>query len=98
MKRLTTTLRYWLLRGFIFFAPLGLMACTTTGTAMPEEVLVPVPVPCEIEQVEPTELPTAAPDADIWELAKVAAARLRLIEAENVRLRAANTTPCPGGE
>jgi hypothetical protein len=88
------TLKYWLLRGFIFFAPLSLMACTT-AQSLPKEVLVPLPVPCEVEQVEKTELPTASADADIFELAQVAAARVKLLLAENTRLRAANTNPCP---
>lgn len=91
---MTRILRRWLLRGYILFFPLTLMACTTTQQ-LPREVRVPVPVPCEVEQVEETALPTAGPDADIAELAKVAAARIKLLLAENTRLRAANNNPCP---
>lgn len=91
---MTRTLRYWLLRGYIFFAPLTLMACNTTQN-LPKEVRVPVPVPCEIAQVDPVELPVASADAGIYELAQVASARVLLLMAENERLRAANSTPCP---
>lgn len=92
---MTRTLKYWLLRGYIFFLPLLATACATTP-GLPKETLVPVPVPCEIEQVPKTELPDASPGADIFELAKVAAARIKLLMADNERLRAANTSPCPG--
>lgn len=92
---MTRLFRHWLLRGLIFLAPLGLAACATPGQRLPEEVLVPVPVPCEVEQVEQTGLPVASPDADIFERAQVAAARIKLLLAENERLRAANTNPCP---
>jgi hypothetical protein len=94
---MTRTLKYWMLRGYIFFLPLLAAACATTPTP-PKEVLVPVPVACEIEQVEPTPLPTAAADAGIFELAKVAAARIKLLMADNERLRAANASPCPTPE
>lgn len=92
---MTRTLKRWLLRGFIFFTPLMAAACSTTQD-MPTITMVPVPVPCVIEQVPETKLPVAAPDADIWQLAKVAAARIKLLMADNERLRAANSSPCPG--
>lgn len=91
---MTRTLKYWLLRGYIFFLPLLATACAT-GPTVPKEVLVPVPVPCEVEQVPAPTLPTASPDADVFELAKVAAARIKLLMADTERLRAANTSPCP---
>lgn len=62
----------------------------------PQVVKVPVPVACEIEQVPSLEKPAASSNMGIFDLAKVALARLKIIEAENTRLRAANTTPCPG--
>lgn len=92
---MTRTLKYWLLRGYIFLFPLTLMACATPQR-LPKETLVPVPVACEIEQVPAAQLPTASPDADVFELAKVAAARVKLLLADNERLRAANASPCPG--
>ena len=73
--------------------PLTLAACA--GSALPKEVYIPVPIPCEIEQVPSTELPTASPDANVAGKAAVAAARIELLKAENERLRAANTNPCP---
>ena len=91
---MTETLKYWLLRGYIFFLPLTLMACNTTQS-LPKEVLVPVPVPCEVEQVPLTELPVASPDANVFELAQVAAARVKLLLADRERLAAANANPCP---
>ena len=69
-------------------------ACSTTPQ-LPTEVRIPVPVPCEIEQVPETELPVASPDANVAEKATVAAARIELLKAENTRLRAANNRPCP---
>lgn len=86
-------LRYWLLRGFIFLMPVSLLACATPAKA-PERIMVPMPVPCKIEQVEKSTLPVAAEDASIFERAKVAAARIFTLQAENERLRAANNSPC----
>lgn len=71
-----------------------LVSCTTTPK-LPEVVKVPVPVPCEIEKVEPTELPKVRDDMNVFEAAQVRMAQLQLIIAENLRLRAANDTPCP---
>lgn len=68
-------------------------ACASTP--MPEKTYIPVPIPCEIEQVAKTELPTASPDANVAGKAAVAAARIELLKAENERLRAANNRPCP---
>lgn len=75
-------------------AALSLSACATTPQ-LPKEVRIPIPVPCEIEQVPATELPVAEPDANVARKAAVAAARIELLKAENTRLRAANTSPCP---
>lgn len=86
-------LRYWLLRGFIFLFPFSLLACASPAKA-PVKVMVPVPVPCKIEQVDKTVLPVAPEDASIFERAKVAAARILLLQAENERLHAANNSPC----
>jgi len=91
---MTRTLKYWLLRGYIFFLPLLAAACATAPKP-PKEVLVPVPVACEVAKVEATDLPKAGPDAGVFELAKVAAARIKLLMAENLQLRAANNNPCP---
>lgn len=86
-----TRLQRWLVAvGIVLIAP----ACATTPQ-LPKETLVPVPVPCEIEQVETSELPVAAPGASIAEKAKVAAARIKLLLADRERLVAANTNPCP---
>lgn len=89
-------LRSWLLRGYVFLLPLLLCACATTPD-VPKVVKVPVPVACEIEQVEAAELPAATADMNVFELVQVALARLMLVEAENTRLRAANENPCPVG-
>lgn len=76
------------------FASVTLAACSTTPQ-LPKEVRIPIPVPCEIEQVPSTTLPVASPDANVAEKALVAAARIELLKAENIRLRAANSSPCP---
>lgn len=86
-------LRLWLLKGFILLMPVSLLACASPAKA-PVKVMVPVPVPCKIEQVDKTELPVAPEDASIFERAKVAAARILMLQAENERLRAANKSPC----
>lgn len=86
-----TRLKRWLIAaGITLLVP----ACATTQR-LPEEVLIPVPVPCEVEQVPPIELPQVRPDMNVFEAAKVRMAQLKLLLAENTRLRAANTNPCP---
>lgn len=75
------------------FGALVLSACATTQ--MPEKTYIPVPIPCEIEQVEKTELPQASEGDSLFRLAQVALAQIGLLKAENERLRAANTNPCP---
>jgi hypothetical protein len=86
-----TRLQRWLVAmGIILLVP----ACATTPE-LPKEVRIPIPVPCEIEQVPATELPVAEPDANVARKAAVAAARIELLKAENTRLRAANNSPCP---
>lgn len=77
-----------------FFAALLLAGCVHTPD-LPKEVLVPVPVPCEVEQVSETDLPKVRPDMNIFEVAQVRMAQLKLLTAENTRLRAANNNPCP---
>jgi hypothetical protein len=74
-----------------------LSACSTRQVRLPEVVKVPVPVDCEIEKVPAPVYPEATADMNIFELAKVAMARLAIQNAEIVRLRAANNNPCPGG-
>lgn len=106
MKNLPRLLRYYLLRGMIFLAPLGLTACGGRPEPLPSppekpiEVKVAVPVACEIKQVPASADPakTARPGDDIFTLAKTALASRRVVIAENVELRAANQTPCPGGD
>lgn len=86
-----TRLQRWLVAmGIILLVP----ACASTPE-LPKEVRIPIPVPCEIEQVPATELPVAEADANVARKAAVAAARIELLKAENTRLRAANNSPCP---
>ena len=73
--------------------PLTLAACATMQ--MPEKTYIPVPIPCEVEQVEKTELPTPTGYENLFGLAKIALAQIGLLKAENERLRAANNNPCP---
>jgi hypothetical protein len=63
-----------------------------------KEVLVPVPVACQIEQVPQAQQPQAQRGAGIFDLTKVIAAQRRILMAENERLRAANNNPCPAPE
>lgn len=77
----------------IAIAAITLVSCTTTPK-LPEVVKVPVPVPCEIEKVEPTELPKVRDDMNVFEAAQIRMAQINLIIAENIRLRAANDSPC----
>lgn len=89
-----TRLQRWLVAaGIILLAP----ACTTTRTipGPPVEVLIPVPVPCEPVAVPAPERPPARPGAGLNELARTALADRRVLEADNLRLRAANANPCP---
>lgn len=73
---------------------LAVTACSHTPR-LPEEVLIPVPVPCEIAQVEERELPEMRPDMNVFEAAQTAVAAHKLLLAEVIELRAANRTPCP---
>lgn len=82
------------MRFFLLTSALLLAGCAHTRE-LPKEVLVPVPVPCEVEQVPETELPQVRPDMNVFEAAQVRMAQLKLLLAENTRLRAANTNPCP---
>lgn len=82
------------MRYLLLTSPLLLAACATTP-ALPKEVLVPVPVPCEIEQVPQSELPAVTSDMNVFEAARTRMAELFLLRAENERLRAANSSPCP---
>lgn len=82
------------MRYFLPTSALLLAGCATTET-LPREVLVPVPVPCEIEQVPVSEMPTVSSNMNVFEAAQVRMAQLKLLLAERERLRAANTTPCP---
>lgn len=76
-----------------------LSACATdNGPATPPvEVLVPVPVACEIEQVPAGPRPSdqARAGMTIWELTKIALAERQILLGEVERLRAANQSPCP---
>lgn len=94
MSRLQRWLRHV---GIILTAPLSLAACSTTPS-VPEKVYIPIPVPCEVEQVPETELPVAEDEANVARKAAVAAARIQLLLAENLQLRAANNNPCPKPE
>lgn len=78
-------------------AALLLASCTSTAT-LPKEIRVPIPVPCEIEQVPATELPAPDGDESLYGLAKIALAQIGLLKAENERLRAANNSPCREAE
>lgn len=72
-----------------------LMSPGCTHPAAPAQVVkVPVPVACEIEQVPASDLPPVNA-ANVFTLSASALAQLRTVQAENVRLRAANANPCP---
>lgn len=84
------------MRFFLLTSALALLLAGCAHTQeLPEEVLVPLPVPCEIEQVPETELPQVRPDMNVFEAAQVRMAQIKLLLAENTKLRAANTNPCP---
>lgn len=90
-------LRVKIATGLLVLATFILPACTSTAT-LPKEIRVPVPVPCEIEQVPATELPVPDSDESLYGLAKIALAQIGLLKAENERLRAANNSPCREAE
>jgi len=79
-----------------------LPACSTTNRLPPQappavEVKVPVPVPCEIEQVPGPSYPAAQArqGMSIYDLTRIALADRRVRMGENERLRAATNNPCP---
>jgi len=97
--------RYRLTRIALWLTSLAIMLGGCAGRdrlppqALPaREVLVPVPVACEIEQVPQSRRPTATPGMSIYDLTKVALADRRVLMGENERLRAANNNPCPAPE
>ncbi len=61
------------------------------------EVLVPVPVPCRVEPVASSRLPTASAPipTDIWDGVKLILADRATLKADRERLKAANSNPCP---
>lgn len=86
--------------------PVGLLlllgACASRPKAPPQvpsvvEVKVPLPVPCEIEQVPVPNYPAAQARRGLtaFELAKIVAADRRVRMGEIERLRAAAKNPCP---
>lgn len=75
--------------------PVAALAACSTAAKAPTVVKIPVPVACEIEQVPVLEKPQATSNMGIFDLTKTALANLRILEAENERLRAANANPCP---
>lgn len=80
---------------FLTLIPVAALAACSTAAKAPTVVKVPVPVACEIEQVPVLEKPQAFSNMGIFDLTKTALAKLRILEAENERLRAANSNPCP---
>lgn len=95
--------------GFLFAlvlaaAALSSLAACSTGPKLPvptppaHPVYIPVPVPCEIEQIEPSPLPSDKGfAADIYEAVKVLLADREVLLGDRKKLIAANRTPCPGG-
>lgn len=90
--------KLWLRLGFLFVTPSALAACATRTPPVPPavEVMVPVPVACEIEQVPegPRPTDTATASMGIFELTQRVLAERQVLLGENARLRAANTSPC----
>lgn len=81
----------------------ALSSCTTTGSPLPPprapdavKVLVPVPTPCAVEQVEASTLPSAGgvPN-DIFEAVKRVLADRAVLLGDREKLVAANSDPCP---
>ena len=96
------------LRRYIFWTPaLALAACGAQADrpqlnlAPPQPVIakVAIPVACVIEQVPMPAYPgeLARAEDDIYMAARLTMADRRVRIAERDRLRAANTSPCPGG-
>lgn len=86
----------WLLLGFAVVAALS--GCSASRYEPPKtvEVVVPVPVECQIEQVPTAEKPKVTADMGIFEMARTLLAERQIAQGETARLRAANTNPCPG--
>ena len=97
-------LKYWMLRAFIFISPALVLASCGKVQPLPPPPADPViakvaiPVPCEIAEVPPAEDPAvrARKGDDVFTLAKIALASRAALAGENVELRAANKSPCPG--
>lgn len=95
------TIRRWL-QGFILWTPaLALAACSHAPLVPPQapeavKVLVPVPVPCEVEKVTPSPLATAdGVPPDLFEAVKRVLADRSILLADRTKLAAANSDPCP---
>lgn len=94
------------LRGFIFWTPVvALAACSTTAKApVPPQaaearpVYIPVPKACEVEKVQPSELPSAGGVGDdLYEAVKRVLADRAVLLGDREKLVAANSDPCPEG-
>lgn len=83
----------------LLLTTLFLLGACTTRQPLPGpvvEVQVPVAVPCEIDQVDTSPLPSAegVPN-DIFDAVKIVLADRALLKADREKLKAANTSPCP---
>ena len=89
-------------RFFAFVAAMSLTSCATKPLTPPQappavEVLIPVPVPCQVAQVAPSKLPTASTSIpnDIYRAVQLVLADRAVLRADRARLAAANSNPCP---
>lgn len=79
-----------------------LQGCATKPLTPPQappavEVLIPVPVPCQVAQVASSGLPTASEPikGDIYRAVQLILADRAVLKADRERLQAANSNPCP---
>ncbi len=84
---------------FVLFALTGCASKPLTPPQAPPavEVMIPVPVPCQVAQVPRSPLPSrsrAIPN-DIFDAVKIVLADRAVLKADRERLIAANSNPCP---
>lgn len=82
----------------IFLALFFLMLPACTQRTKFVEVKVPVPVACEIEDIDPSPLPEIKDGMNIFELSQVRMAQIAIMAGDLVAYEAANSNPCPAGE
>ena len=93
---LCPTIAFWAAVGIVLSGCVG-KPLTPPQAPPAVEVLIPVPVPCQVASVALSGLPTGseAVKDDIYRAVQLILADRAVLKADRARLAAANSNPCP---